>query len=54
MASKSTQLKAPRSTVDESDSSGTPKQFGTSILQEIQNLKDKFKNDEDNQEKGEI
>jgi hypothetical protein len=30
----------------------TPKPLTTTILQEIQNLKDKFKNEDDGQEKG--
>jgi hypothetical protein len=42
------------SRVVEEAESATPKPLATTILQEIQNLKDKFKNDEDNQEKGNL
>ena len=31
---------------------GDPKQLGSSLLQEFQNLKDKFKNDDETVEKG--
>jgi hypothetical protein len=42
---------APRNQIEEVD--GMPKPLAATLLQEFQNLKDKFKNEDDGAEKGE-